>query len=102
MFDQVYVVIDGRMELQTDLDLHGHRLMNNGQGGFSFDSGWIIRMHDNMNTNGYSLVEKNGRGFEIDDSGRVKMHDDLDLNGHGIHEVFRSEVTTSCCTNIWI
>lgn len=50
--DQIYVVDDGRMELQTDLDLHGHKLMNNRQGGFSFDSRGVINMHDDMNTNG--------------------------------------------------
>ena len=38
VYDQVYVVNDGRMVLQTDLDLHGHRLMNDsGRGGLSFD-----------------------------------------------------------------
>ena len=38
VFDQVLVVDNGRMEMQTDFDLHGHRLLNNGQNVFSFDS----------------------------------------------------------------
>ena len=80
VFDQVYVVNNGRMVLQTDLDLHGHRL---GQGGISFDSGaGVISMHDDLNTNGHRLIEKNGGGFEVDDDGRLKLHEDLDLNSH--------------------
>ena len=29
VFDQIYVVNNGRMVMQTDLDLHGHQLVNN-------------------------------------------------------------------------
>lgn len=83
VFDQAYVVNNGRMELQTDLDLHGHRLMNNGQGRVSFDSGGVISLHDALNTNGYKVVGKNGGGFEVDDNGQTKLHEDLDLNGTG-------------------
>ena len=72
VFDQVYVVDNGRMVMQTDFDLHGHRLLNNG---------------NDLNTNGFKLVKKMWGGFEVDDDGRVKMHADWDLNGHGIHEV---------------
>lgn len=43
--------------------------MNHRQGGFSFDSGGAISMHDGKNTNGY------------------RLHGFLDLNGHGIDEV---------------
>ena len=32
--------------MQTDLYLHSHRLMNNEQGGLSFDSGGVISLHD--------------------------------------------------------
>ena len=87
VFDQVYVVDDGWMVLQTNLDLHGHRLANNGQGGISFDYGGVISLHDNLNTNGYRVLVKNGGGFEVDNSGRIKLHDDLDLNGHRIDGV---------------
>ena len=38
VFDQVYAVENGWMSMQTDFDLHGHRLLNNGQNVFSFDS----------------------------------------------------------------
>ena len=58
VFDQIYVVNNGRMVMQTDLDLPGHRLVNNNQGGVSFDSGGVISLHDNLSTNGYSIVEK--------------------------------------------
>ena len=86
VFDQVYLVDNGRVVMQTDLDLHGYRLVNNNQGGLSFDSGGVISLHDNLNTNGYSRVGKNGGGFEVDDNVRTKMHENIDLNGHGIHE----------------
>ena len=86
VFDQVYVVDNGRMVMQTDLDLHGHRLMNNEQGGVSFDSGGVISIHDNLNTNGYSIVGRNG-GFEIRDDGSIRLHGTLDLNGHRIDGV---------------
>ena len=38
VFDQVYVVDNGRVVMQTDLDLHGYQIKNNNQGGLSFDS----------------------------------------------------------------
>ena len=85
VFDQVYVVDNGRMVMQTDLDLHGYRLMNDNKGGLSFDSG-VISLHDNLNTNGYSIIGRNGGGFELDNNGRIKMHGSLDLNGHSIYE----------------
>lgn len=72
------------MELQIDLDLHGHRLMNQGDGGFPFDSG-MIRMHNDLNTNNYRVVGSDGGGFEIED-GRLKMHGEIDLNGHGLRD----------------
>lgn len=65
VYDRVYVVNDGQMALQTDLVLHGFRLINDGQGGFSFDSGGVISMHGDMNTNGYSLIGKNGVGSKL-------------------------------------
>ena len=86
IFDEAYTLQNGRMEMQTDLDLHGQRLLNNGQGGLSFDSGGIISLHDNLSTNNYKITGRYGGGFEFDDYGRTKMHEDLDLNGHGIHE----------------
>ena len=88
VFDQVYVVDNGRMVMQTDLDLHGYRLMNNKQGGVSFDSGGVISLHDDLNTNGYSIVGKNGGGFEIRDDGSIRVHGTFDLNGHRIDGVF--------------
>ena len=87
VFDQVYVVDDGRMVMQTDLDLHGYRLMNDKQGGLSFDSGGVISLHDDLNTNGYSIVGKNGGGFEIRDDGSIRCHGTFDLNGHRIDGV---------------
>ena len=87
VFDQVYVVENGRMVLQTDFDLHGNRLLNNGYSGFSFDSGRVISIHDDLNTNGYSIVGKNGGGFEIRDDGSTRLHGTLDLNGHRIDGV---------------
>lgn len=81
VFDTLYVPENGRMELQTDLDLQGHRLLNEGVGGLAFDSG-DTTMHDDLKANGYRIVGKNDGGFEVDDNGRVKMHGDLDLNGH--------------------
>ena len=86
VFDEAYTIQNGRMEMQTNLDLHGQRLLNNGQGGLSFDSGGTISLHDNLSTNGYKITGRYGGGFEVDDYGRMKMHDDLHLNGHGIHE----------------
>ena len=88
VFDQVYVVDNGRLVLHADLDLHVHRLMNNRQGGFSFDSGkGVISMHENFNTNGYRVIGKNGGGFEVDADGRLKPHEDLDLNSHHVRGV---------------
>ena len=87
VFDQVYVVDNGRVVMQTDLDLHGYRLVNNGQGGVSFDSGGVISIHDDLNTNGYSIEGKNGGGFEIRDDGSTRLHGTLDLNGHRIDGV---------------
>ena len=58
--------------------------MNNGQGGFSFDSGQIT-MRDVLNTNDKRVVGSAGGGFEIEE-GRLKMLGDIDLNGHGLHE----------------
>ena len=81
------MVNNGRMVMQTDLDLHGHRLMNNNQGGVSFDSGGVISLHDNLNTNGYSIVGKNGGGFEIRDDGSIRRHGTFDLNGYRIDGV---------------
>ena len=80
------------MELQTDLDLHGHRLLNEGVGGLAFDSREIM-MHNVLNTNGYCIVGKTTGGFEVDTDGRVKLHGNLDLNKHGVHE------TLSFCGN---
>lgn len=68
--DTLYVLEDGRTELQTDLDLNGHRLMNNGQGGFCFDSGQIT-MHDVLNTNDKIVVGSAGGGLETGE-GRLK------------------------------
>ena len=73
--------------MQTDLDLHGHRLVNNNQGGVSFDSGGVISLHDNLSTNGYSIVGKNGGGFEIRDDGSIRCHGTFDLNGYRIDGV---------------
>ena len=87
VFDQVYLVDDGRLVMQTDLDLHGYRLMNDKQGGLSFDSGGVISLHDDLNTNGYSIVGKNGGGFEIRDDGSIRVHGTFDLNGHRIDGV---------------
>ena len=50
VFDQVCVMDNGRMVMQTDLDLHGHQIKNNNQGGLSFDSGGVISLHDDLNT----------------------------------------------------
>ena len=61
VFDQVYVVDNGRVVMQTDLDLHWYRLMNNEQCGVSFDSGGVISIHDDLNTNGYSIVGRKWR-----------------------------------------
>ena len=87
VFDQVYLIDNGRMVMQTDLDLHGHQIKNNNQGGLSFDSGGVISLHDNLNTNGHSIIGKNGGGFEVDINGRTNMHGSSDLNGHSIHEI---------------
>ena len=87
VFEQVYVVENRRMKVMTDFDLHGHRLLNNGRVGFSFNSDGAVSLNENLNTNSYRVVGIDGGGFEVDDNGRVKMHEDLDLNGHGIHEV---------------
>ena len=88
VFDQVYLIDNGRMVMQTDLDLHGQRLMNNGQGWVSFDSGGVISLHDDLNTNGYSIVDKNSAGgFEIRDDGSTRLHGTLYLNGHRIDGV---------------
>ena len=88
VFDQVYVVDNGRVVMQTDLDLHGYRLMNDEQGGLSFDSGGVISLHDDLNTNGYSIIGKNGGGFEIRDDGSIRAHGTFNLNGHRIDGVF--------------
>ena len=58
VFDQVYAVENGRMVMQTDFDLHGHRLLKEGH-----------------------------EGFEIDSEGRLKLNTDLDLNNHHIKGV---------------
>ena len=72
MYDQIWV--DGVVDR---LGFAGHRLLNNGRGGFSFDfegaRGGIINRHDDMNMNGYRLIRKRGGGFEIDDAGRVRV-----------------------------
>ena len=86
VFDQVYVVDNGRVVMQTDLDLHGYRLKNDEQGGLSFDSGGVS-LHDDLNTNGYSIVGKNGGGFEIRNDGSIRVHGTFDLNGHRIDGV---------------
>ena len=88
VFDRVFVIENGRMVLHTDFDLHEHRLLNNGMGGFSFDSGRTISIHDDLNTNGYSIVGRNSAGgFEIRDDGSIRLHGTLDLNGHRIDGV---------------
>ena len=38
VFDTLYGLENGQMELQTDLDLHGYRLLNEGVGGLAFNS----------------------------------------------------------------
>ena len=90
VFDQVYIVADGPMELQTDLDLRGQTAEQ--QLRWAFFRCWgggVITMHEDMNTNGFRLIGKNrGGGVEIDDYRRLKMHEDLDLNRHGIHDTF--------------
>ena len=55
VFDQIYVVNNGRMVMQTDLDLHGHRLMNNNQGGFEIRDDGSIRCHGTFDLNGYRI-----------------------------------------------
>ena len=83
VFDQIYVVDNEQLVLHTDLDLHGHRLINNRQGGSSFDSGkGVISMHDDFNRNDNRVIGKNGGGFEVDADGHLKLHKDLDLNSH--------------------
>ena len=86
VFDQVFHVDDssGTMVLHTNLDFHGHRLVNNGQSGFSFYSGGVISLHDDLNRNNYRVVGRDGGGgFEIED-GKIKVHEEINLNGHGL------------------
>ena len=51
VFDQIYVVNNGRMVMQTDLDLHGHSIYGN----INFSLGDIVILK-NINMNNQKII----------------------------------------------
>ena len=74
VFDQIYVVNNGHMVMQTDLDLNGHRLLNN----LVYTVNGHMVMQTDLDLNGHRLL--NNLVYTI--NGHMVMQTDLDLNGH--------------------
>ena len=82
VFDTAFVIDNGKMVLETDLNLNGHQVS-----GMLSQTNSVMTMQTDLNLNGNSLIGKNGGGFGVDDDGRVQLRNELDLNGHGIRDV---------------
>ena len=73
------MVNNGRMVMQTDLDLHGHRLMNNNQGGFEIRDDGSIRCHGTFDLNGYKID-----GVLSFAAGEIFFAKNINMNGRAV------------------
>lgn len=62
VFDKIYTIENGRIELQTDIDLQGHRLMDNNSGGIGLNNKKMM-MYSNLDLNSKAVMDNGNKLF---------------------------------------